>query len=304
VCRNAADPETLSELARQCKASATPIVFDLDDDLMNVPAAKDPGGVYPPFAPAMRELLAVASMTTVSTEPLLELYQARTDNAVLVPNRLDPRHWSVAVDPTVEIPEALREPRTGPRILYMGSPTHQEDLDMVLPAFERLRAEFGATLYIIGVIRGGDAPEGVVPLKPPNARYDQFIGWFRAVAPHFDVAIAPLTDASFNRAKSALKFMEYAAAGVPVVASRVIPYDGMVRDGVDGLLADADADAWVDAITSLVQEPDLRRQLSEAAKLRAREEFICQSCVFDELPWQAWREQLRAADPGRREAAQ
>jgi glycosyltransferase involved in cell wall biosynthesis/GT2 family glycosyltransferase len=287
VCRNAGPPEVLSALARQCKKWGVPLVLDLDDDLLNVPADKDPGGVYPEFAPALRELLAMASLTTLSTEPLIEAYAPKTHQVRLVPNRLEPNHWLTPVNAGVEAPAGVLE-HTGPRILYMGSPTHREDLELVLPAFERLRKEHGAALFIVG-ITSSDPPPGVVALTPPNRRYDHFIQWFKSISRFFDIAIAPLTDAPFNRSKSALKFMEYAALGLPVVASDVEPYARVVRDGVDGLLVEADEDGWVEAVASLIRDPALRKRLTAAARSRAETEFACKGCVFDELPWADWR---------------
>jgi len=229
----------------------------------------------------------MASLTTLSTEPLIEAYAPKTHQVRLVPNRLEPKHWLTPVNAGVEAPAGVLE-HTGPRILYMGSPTHREDLELVLPAFERLRKEHGAALFIVG-ITSSDPPPGVVALTPPNRRYDHFIQWFKSISRFFDIAIAPLTDAPFNRSKSALKFMEYAALGLPVVASDVEPYARVVRDGVDGLLVEADEDGWVEAVASLIRDPALRKRLTAAARSRAETEFACKGCVFDELPWADWR---------------
>jgi glycosyltransferase involved in cell wall biosynthesis len=302
VCRNAGPPRVLAELARRCRSEAVRLVFDLDDDLLNVPSDKDPGGVYPLFAPALRELLAVAWLTLVSTPRLATLYSSRTREIKLVPNRLDPRLWFEPLsEEEVPLPAEL-EGDTSVRLLYMGSPTHDEDLGLILPAFERLRAEHAVTLCVIGVTNR-ETPPGVIAIAPPSSRYDKFIPWFRAIARHFDVAVAPLVDSPFNRAKSALKFMEYAAVHLPVVASRVESYADVIRDGVDGLLAENDVDAWFEELSALVTDANLRKALAEAAYRRAEQEFICRSCAFDQLPWErepeADQEHTRPSEPPR-----
>lgn len=286
VCRNAGEPEVLIELARQCRSHDVPLVFDMDDDLLNVPPQKDATGDYARVRPALKELLATASLFTASTEPLAAAYADLTRNIRIVPNRLDPRVW---MGPVAEYPvPAAIDQKAALRVIYMGSPTHQEDLELVLEAFARLRAQYGVQLYTIGVM-GKKLPEGVVGIAPPVSRYDRFIPWFRAISGNFDAAIAPLVEAPFNRSKSDLKFLEYAACGLPTVASRVVPYSNSVRDGEDGLLVDNDAESWFQAVRSLATQPELRARLGAAALKRAEAEFMAQACIFDGLPWRDWR---------------
>jgi GT2 family glycosyltransferase/glycosyltransferase involved in cell wall biosynthesis len=285
VCRNAGEPRVLSELARQCREHKVPLVLDLDDDLLHIPMEMDPSGTYRAAAPAMWELLSIAALTTVSTPRLLSIYGPLTREVRVVPNRLNKQLW--CRDLSGEVPALPELDREAPiRVLYMGSRTHHEDLELILPALERLRAECGVVLHIVGVTN--QAPPGVVIIAPPEERYDLFVQWFRSIAPYFDFAVAPLMDSKFNRAKSALKFMEYAMSGLPVVASRVEPYVDVVRHGIDGLLADADTESWYEQLLLLITDHELRKRLAENARIRAEEEFVCRSCVFDELPWHVW----------------
>lgn len=66
-----------------------------------------------------------------------------------------------------------------------------------------------------------------LPLVPPH----EYSGLFM-----FDVGIAPLTDMPFNRAKSGIKALEYAAAGVPFVASPLDAYQDLASKGI-GMVA-------------------------------------------------------------------
>ena len=58
-----------------------------------------------------------------------------------------------------------------------------------------------------------------------------------------EVAICPLVDHPFNRAKSAIKFCEMAACGYPVLASPVGEYAEVIKNGKTGILVE-DCD-WV-----------------------------------------------------------
>ncbi|HXK17589.1 MAG TPA: glycosyltransferase, partial [Polyangiaceae bacterium] len=279
-------PEVLAQVATLCRQHKVPLVLDLDDDLLNVPTDKDPTLGFMLYRPAMVELLKATSMLTVSTEPLAKAYAGLTRSVRIVPNRLDPRVWLEPLERDPNPPKGFDED-AAIRVLYMGSPTHHEDLQLILPAFARLRSKHRVQLHTIGVT-GAKTPEGFRPIVPPHPRYDHFIAWFRSIVGHFDLAVAPLLDTPFNRCKSDLKFLEYAACGLPVVASRVVPYSLTVRDGEDGLLADNDEDSWFNAIESLVLQPELRARLGAAARLRAETEFMVKSCVFDEFPWTDW----------------
>ena len=66
----------------------------------------------------------------------------------------------------------------------------------------------------------------------------------------FDIGIVPLNDIPFNHAKSNIKGLEYAAAGIPFVASALPEYRVLSESGV-GLLAET-SDQWIAQLTSLL----------------------------------------------------
>ncbi|HET6828962.1 MAG TPA: glycosyltransferase, partial [Ramlibacter sp.] len=71
-----------------------------------------------------------------------------------------------------------------------------------------------------------------------------------------------------------LSLLEAAAAGVPCVASRIYGITDAVEDGVTGLLVPVrDAAALAEGLRRLVDDPDLRARMGEAARLRATRRF-------------------------------
>lgn len=78
----------------------------------------------------------------------------------------------------------------------------------------------------------------------------------------FDIAVAPLIETGFNQGKSDLKIKEYAALGIPVIASRMTPYKESVKDGYTGLLATTGKE-WYDNIELLIKNEELRKQLGK-----------------------------------------
>jgi glycosyltransferase involved in cell wall biosynthesis len=76
----------------------------------------------------------------------------------------------------------------------------------------------------------------------------------------FDVGIAPIADIPFNRAKSNVKVKEYAAMGVPWLASPIGPYAGLGEKQGGRLVAD---DRWDEELERLVTDERARRKLAK-----------------------------------------
>ena len=78
----------------------------------------------------------------------------------------------------------------------------------------------------------------------------------------FDVSIAPLEVGNpFCEAKSAVKYVEAALAGVGTVASPTEPFTAAIRDGETGFLASGD-DSWYEALSRLVADERLRDEVA------------------------------------------
>lgn len=77
----------------------------------------------------------------------------------------------------------------------------------------------------------------------------------------FDVGVAPLSNVEFNLGKSYLKGLEYAAAGIPFVASNFGEYKKLHERGI-GLLADT-PDEWVGHLDKLVNDFSYRKDIAD-----------------------------------------
>nr|HMN63321.1 glycosyltransferase [Anaerolinea sp.] len=88
-----------------------------------------------------------------------------------------------------------------------------------------------------------------------------------------DIFIAPLSQNEFNRAKSPLKYLEYSSLGVSGVYSKIDPYEGVIQDGKNGLLAAAPQD-WFEKIEALVLSPTLRLDLANAAQQAVARDWL------------------------------
>lgn len=146
---------------------------------------------------------------------------------------------------------------------FSGSITHNDDIKMVLPVLVRLMSKYDLLrLCFVGEL---DLP---AELEPFRARISAlpFVHWTKlpGLVAGVDINIAPIEDTIFNEAKSENKWTEAALVKVPTVASRVGAFKDVIEDGKTGLLCGTE-DEWFDAISRLIEQPELRRQIGERA---------------------------------------
>lgn len=157
---------------------------------------------------------------------------------------------------------------TTPIVGWVGSTAHRSgDVEILRGVLGPMHAAGEIALHHSGWHPGGQNyadmigvdPDHVtaIPLVPP----EQYPSVFQ-----FDIGVAPLADVPFNRAKSAVKGLEYAAAGIPFVASNLDAYVALRNDYGIGRLA-KNAAQWRKHLTAL-RDPDVRAE--EAAVNRER----------------------------------
>ena len=101
-----------------------------------------------------------------------------------------------------------------------------------------------------------------------------------------DIALLPLNDTDFNRAKSDLKFIESAGHGATVLASPTV-YAGTVHDGETGLIFRSPKE-FAQKLDLLIRRADLRRTLAENAYRYVAEHRLLDQHIDDYI--HAYRE--------------
>ena len=90
-----------------------------------------------------------------------------------------------------------------------------------------------------------------------------------------DIGVMPLPDTPWARGKCGYKLIQYMACGLPVVASPVGVNKEILEHGVNGFLAESDAE-WRTAIEALISDPDLRRRMGAAGRKKVENEYSLQ----------------------------
>src|SRR5436305_3743919 len=127
----------------------------------------------------------------------------------------------------------------------MGSPSTEPYLRLVEAPLLALHRACGARLTVVSA---GSAPLGPLESMADRVRWSR--DGYGTVLAGADVGIGPLADTPYARGKCAYKLLQYAAAGLPLVASPVGANDAALR--VLGGVPAPDGDAWYDALTHLL----------------------------------------------------
>lgn len=255
------------DLLASVRRAGAQLIYALDDNLLDMRAD---GGDWPTIelVAVVEYLLEAADGVLVSTNRLRERIVGYNANIAVVPNALDERLIVGGGVPFMGSP--FGETHRPVVIGYMGTVTHDADLDLVLPALDTVFSHHpnSVRLEIVGVTERTQtgAELGHLPIRflspPPDEReYPLFMTWFTSQV-HWDIAIAPLQDTPFTRCKSDVKFLDYAAVGAAGIFSAVPAYARTIRHMETGWLAENTTAAWIEAIERLIADHVLRQQMA------------------------------------------
>jgi len=254
--------EKYTDVVNLSRKHNKPVVFEIDDYLFDLPPEHPDrkSGAYVSDLVHMLAALSDADYVTVTTPNLKEKLEPYNQNVVVVPNYLDDTLWQTN--------KALERNATADPLVigYMGSYTHQSDLQAILPALLRVAENYGDRVKF--KIWGVPLPSGSLKLAnfeylpAISSAYTEFAEQFKNEK--VDIFIAPLVDNEFNRAKSHLKYLEYSAMQVPGVFANLEPYSAVVSDGINGFLA-ATQDEWYEKLSRLIEDSDLRKKIGKTA---------------------------------------
>lgn len=255
--------EVLADVVRRIGART---IYDLDDNLLDLEGHGEQAS-YSTKKSAVLRSLALAEEVWCSTPRLAERLRRETASRVVVlPNALDSALWNMVPPPY----EAAGT--SGPlRLLYMGTKTHDADFDLLSEAIRLCESERPGSieLFLIGVRAAPTAGDNWIRVVSPppyiGASYPAFVGWFRTLQ-GFDLGVAPLLSSLFNDCKSHIKVLDYAAIGLPTLASRMPAYLHLLTTGIDCLHADNDASSWANALAGISVDRSRLTSVAEAAR--------------------------------------
>ena len=91
-----------------------------------------------------------------------------------------------------------------------------------------------------------------------------------------DIGIMPLPNDEWAKGKCGLKGLQYMALSIPTIMSPVGVNTEIIRDGINGFLADSEAE-WFEKISLLVESYELRKKIGEEGRKTVTEEYSVQA---------------------------
>ena len=235
------------EVANAARERGLPLIYHIDDDLLNLPASLGERVLAVHGAPEVigtrRSLMEQADLVYASTETLAAKLQSYFPSQTV--------KWGMYAPVILKPRRPKRRPGASTKFVvgYMGSRGHADDLAMIEPAIAALmQSRPQVEFQTFGTIKASKAFE-----KSFRKRYAAhgvergYKAFLRRMADlSWDLGLAPLRSNDFNLCKAPTKYIEYSSAGIPTLASRVDVYSQVIRPGT-GLLVDDEF--WLEHLT-------------------------------------------------------
>ena len=288
---------TSEDMVRECHARGAKVIYETDDAMIDSygDERKNLQKIGKEFREASIRTMNACDAMIVTTQRLKESYLPFVNIPIyVIPNYID-FYWYGR--------ERLNIERTTDevRIGWFGSKGHLEDLRLVVPVLREVLEKYPQAKFVYAGFGGmssdslsTEATWGEDILKEiPRERREFVVGVGEDVWPmkhrtlDLDIGIAPLIDDTFNWCKTPIKWLEYGVLETPAVCSPVL-YSDYVTDNVNALIA-KDHKEWVEKLSALIEDKELRRKIGENARLEAennwdledhKEEFLR---VFQEV---------------------
>lgn len=255
------------------------ILYEMDDDLFSEDFERrlvdhklyTPAGAHERRGNILHTIEHCDGMT-VSSQRLATMAAQHVDIPIqVVPNYID-LLWFQTIQ--------RNSPREVPGLTigWAGGARPDADLEQMAEAWRILAEKYPQVTF---VVQGHHAKP--IYDRVPHERI-AMIDWlpidgYPGGMKNIDIGCCPLSDTKFNRAKTYIKAMEFAAGSAPVVASPTV-YDQIIDHGANGYIAESVED-WVFYLSWLVEDYRHRHDIAKALLAKVRKSHSLEN--------QAWR---------------
>lgn len=245
-----ASPFSRGEVERSVLQSSTWSVYDYDDALM----CQGASGLGKLFAKRNAWLSGIVNSDAIIAGNSWLAGQASKHVPLkkvhVIPSCIEPSHYPRKS--TYEISQT-------PRIVWLGSPSTERYLEAISAPLLAIYRKYGARLTLVS---SGNTALGALDTITDRVEWD--LSTFSLHLTNADIGVMPLPDEPWTRGKCAYKLLQYAATGLPTIASPVGENANALK-AISGLAANSEAD-WYVQLEQLLNASSLsRRALGEAS---------------------------------------
>ena len=176
-----------------------------------------------------------------------------------------------------------------PVTIFFGALNRDKEFNELLPILNQFAKDYGKKIAFKILARqqhfNALQAENKILIGDP-AQYDaQFVPYARYedALKTSDIALLPLQDNIFNRAKSDLKFIECANSGAVALASPVV-YSDVIKDGENGFIFKNLKD-FSNKLKMLIESPAKRREVAENAYNYVKHNRLMSQHYEERLNW-------------------
>jgi glycosyltransferase involved in cell wall biosynthesis len=198
------------------------------------------------------KIISISDMVFAGNKYLANYASYYNSNIKIVPTTID----------TEEYKRNISNKRNDGKICigWTGSITTIKHFEFALPIFKKLKEKYGVKLVIkvigdknyvneeLGIIGQGWSKENEI---------DELSS--------FNIGIMPLPNDEWSKGKCGLKGLQYMALEIPAIMSPVGVNCEIIKDGVNGFLANSEQE-WLDKISILIEDEKLRESMGKEAR--------------------------------------
>ncbi len=237
------------------------IIYDLDDAIYLSNASTANRFLKYLKCPSKIQKIIKMSYYVITCNEYLGVYAKGLNNRVTV------IHTSLDIEKFAPIIKN----RSGDIVIgWVGSHSTAGYLERLKSVFLKLAEKYKFTLKIVGA---GDFKIDIPNLNIVTLDWslNDEIKQFQSL----DIGIYPLPDIEWTKGKSGFKTIQYMSVAVPCVVSNVGANRDIIKDGVNGYIAETEKE-WIEKISKLIESSELRRNIGLEGRKTVGEKFSMQ----------------------------
>lgn len=242
-------------------AKKKPIIYQLDDPLF-VPYRSPTNGYlsYLKFFGKIKEIIGMSKVVIVNSTHIRQYAEQFNKNIWQIPSIVDTAKFTY--EPPASHPDRVC-------VGWSGSPTTLQNIKLVEKPLQELSRHDVCDIHLIG---GDDFGLRNVNYTSEKWNADTEVADLRRM----QIGLVPLPQNPWNPYKFIMKTAQYLALGIVPVGTPMASNPEVIDHGITGFLAATD-DEWVEYLTLLVNDDDLRNEMSRKGAVEARKKYDLES---------------------------
>lgn len=233
-------------------------VLDMDDNLFEIPHGNLARKHYDkPTLDRITKIIGMCDAIICSTEPLAHFYSRWNKNIFISPNM---------IKDVYPFREHTKKDKT--RVGWAGSYTHAFEFSDQLDGHLAMLNKYGKIQSVVAGFDGKLPPQpnrkipGLFKFseKHPWQKSSEWMDYLNTL--ELDIGYAVVQENVFNECKSDIKFVEYSACSIPMIAATSWPYDNSIVHGETGFIVKNNKTDWKEYINLLIEDVDLRNSIA------------------------------------------